>query len=130
MTRLVPISMLTLLLAGCGVRAPIEPRADPYLPKQIHMDSQRLRKDTAVGTPIVARDQSGLLVVTVPIRSAINKTLYVDYTVTFFDRNGNPIGNKLGPFTKTLDPNTPDSITVNSTSPQAADFQISFRYAR
>jgi hypothetical protein len=130
MERLLLIPLL-FAFAGCNhVRPPIEGRADPYLPKQVHFDSERLRQDTAVGVPILARDQSGLLVVTVPIRSAIDKTLYVDYHVTFLDRGGVPLGGKLGPFTKTLDPNTPDSITVNSTSPQAADFQIDFRYAR
>ena len=66
---------------------------------------------------------------TIPIRSAIDKTLYVDYHVTFFDRTGTPI-ERFGPFTKTLDPNTPDRIQVNSTTPRAADFQVDFRYAR
>lgn len=118
-----------LLLAGCGVRPPIEGRADPYRPAQIHFDSEQLRIDTAVGTPILARNESNVLVVTIPIRSAIDKTLYVDYRVTFFDRTGVPI-ERYGPFTKTLDANTPDQITVNSTSTRAADFQVDFRYAK
>ena len=91
--------------------------------------SERLRRDTAIGTPNVARDENGLLFVTVPIRSAINKTLYVDYRVTFLDQTGQVVS-RHGFFTKTLEPNTPDQIVVNSTSPRAADFQIDFRYAR
>lgn len=122
----------TAAVLGCGyVRPTIEPRMDPYQPAQIHMATERLRRDTAVGEPSVSRDEVGNLVyVTVPIRSAIDRTLYLDYYVTFFDRNGQPIGGKLGPVTKVLQPNTPDSVTVNSTSPNAADFQIDFRYAR
>jgi hypothetical protein len=124
-------SITFTLLAGCSnrVRAPIEGRQDPYVPAQVHFDSQRLRKDTAVGAPNVARDEAGILHVTVPIRSAINKTLYVDYRVTFLDRNGQVVS-RVGPITKTLDPNTPDSIHVNSTDARAEDFQIDFRYAR
>src|ERR1700749_2633555 len=91
---------LVMILVGCttGVNAPIEGRADPYSPAQIHFDSVELRNDTAVGRPILARDAAGLLLITIPIRSAIDKTLYVDYRVTFFDRNGVPLEH-FGPFT-------------------------------
>lgn len=124
------IPLLLSFLLGCDyVRPPIEGRQDPYVPAQIHFDSDTLRRDTAVGTPILKRDASGILYITVPIRSAINKTLYVDYRVTFFDGNRQVVS-RLGPFIKTLDPNTPDQIEVNSTSPRAEDFQIDFRYAR
>jgi hypothetical protein len=125
-------AMLTLMLAGCGdgtVHAPIEPRADPFLPQQIHVDSDSLRRDTAVGAPIVSRDPAGLLRVSVPIRSAIDRTLYVDYWITFLDDRGQRIS-KLGPFKKTLQANTPDMIEINSTSPRAADFQLDLRWAR
>lgn len=128
MKRLI-VAPLLLLAMGCGVKPPIEGRADPYAPAQIHFDSDQLRRDTAVGPPVVVRNESGLLVVNVPIRSAIDKTLYIDYRVTFFDANGIDIG-RFGPFTKTLEPNTPDQIQVTSTSQRAADFQIDFRYAR
>jgi uncharacterized protein YcfL len=128
--HLILLPMSLALAGGCSVNPPIQPRMDPYTPSQIHMDSDQLRSDTAVGTPNVHRDENGILFVTVPIRSAIDKTLYVDYYVTFFDKNGQPIGERLGPRTVTLDPNTPSSITVNSTTPRASDFQIDFRYAR
>jgi hypothetical protein len=117
-------------IVGCSVNAPIQPRMDPYSPSQIHMDSDQLRSDTAVGTPNAHRDDSGILFVTVPIRSAIDKTLYVDCYVTWLDKNEQPIGDRMGPKTITLDPNTPSSVTFNSTTPRAADFQIDFRYAR
>ena len=117
-------------LIGCSVNPPIQPRMDPYTSSQIHMDSAELRADTAVGAPNPHRDDSGILYVTVPIRSAIDRTLQVDAYVTWFDKNGQPIGDRMGPKTLVLDPNTPSSVTFNSTTPRAVDFQIDFRYAR
>jgi hypothetical protein len=128
-SSLVCITIASILITSC-VKKPIEGRADPYPAAQVHFASEDLRKHTAVGTPMPVRDEEGrLLYVTVPIRSASNMILYVDYRVTFFDKEGQPI-NQTTWFTKTLEANTPDQITVNSMSPRAADFQIDFRYAR
>lgn len=130
-----PITLLTTMcltaLAGCsGVRAPIQGRADPFDAQQIHFATDELRRDTAVGTPLPVRDEAGnILEVTVPIRSAINKTIYVDYRVTFFDSTGQLL-NQTGWMGKTLEANTPDRIRVNSLGPRAADFQVDFRYSR
>ena|SRR5438552_7548470 len=121
---------LTLLIFGCDtVRAPIQGRNDPYDARQIHFATNELRRDTAVGRPELSRDRAGLLFVTIPIRSAIDQRLYVDYRVTFFDDNRQELS-KTTWFTKTLEANTPDQITVNSTTPAAADFQVDFRYAK
>ena len=119
--------LATLTLVGCGVNPPKQPRGDIYMPSQVHVDSESLRVDTAVGRPVATRDESGLLHVTIPVRSAIDKQLHIDYWITWFDRNGQPIG-KFGPMPKTLEANTPDSITVVSTSPRAEDFQLDLRY--
>jgi len=115
-------------MVGC-VKPPVEGRLDPYTPSQIHFASKELRNETAVGTPNLTRDDTGnILFVTVPIRAATNKELLVDYRVTFFDKNGQTL-NQTGWFAKTLTPNVPDSITVNSNGSRAADFQMDFRYA-
>ena len=115
---------------GCGVHPPIQGRQDPYSRGQIHFNKDDLRTQTAVDQPMVTRDDAGdILHVTVPIRSAINKRLYVDYRVSFFDKSGQLL-NQTGWMTKTLEMNTPDQITVNSMSPRAADFQVDFRWAR
>jgi uncharacterized protein YcfL len=122
--------LLALVLAGCTVHPPIQGRQDPYAREQIHFSKEDLRQQTAVDAPMVSRDESGdILHVTVPIRSAITKRLYVDYRVSFFDRNGQLL-NQTGWLTKTLEMNTPDQITVNSMSPRAANFQVDFRWAR
>ena len=118
-----------LVVSGCGVRPPIEGRLDPYQPKQVHFDSNSLKHETAVGEPSVARDENGYVYVTVPIRSETNKELYVDYRVTFIDKNRTPIS-QTSWFTKVLTPKVPDQIMVNSMSPRADDFQIDFRWAK
>src|SRR5437870_4019152 len=80
---------LALIATGCGVKPPLEGRADPYPAGQIHFANKDLKKMTAVGTPSANRDDAGnILYITVPLRAATNKELYVDYRVTFFDRTG------------------------------------------
>jgi hypothetical protein len=116
-----------LALAGCGVNAPIEGRADPYAPAQVHFDSDELRRDTAIGQPILRRDEFGLLHVTLPIRSAVDLQLHVQYRVSFFDSNRGMLDQQSW-IDKTLTANTPDQIDVNSVDKRAADFQIDFRY--
>lgn len=125
------ILLLSLLATGCNeVNPPIEGRNDPYQSKQIHFATDELRRDTAVSAPVVTRDPNGnILYVMVPIRSAINKNIYVDYRVTFFNPAGQVI-NQTTWFTKTLESNVPDRISVNSTTPNATEFQVDFRYAR
>src|SRR3954470_23449112 len=91
MNALILVLVMTLALIvgiGCGVRPPLEGRRDPYESPQITFASNDLKHQTAVGDPKVSRDSSGLLVVTVPIRSEIAKDLHVDYQVTFLDANG------------------------------------------
>ena len=126
---LVAVTMLATFL-GCAdeVKPPIQARQDPYQREQIHIASYDLRRHTAVDAPIVTRDDGGLLHVQVPIRAATDLKLYVDYRVTFFDRNGAEV-NQTGWMHKTLTPNTPDQITFNSTSPLATDFQMDLRYS-
>jgi len=124
------VAVLTAtLLTGC-VKPPIEGRLDPYPAQQIHFASRELKDETAVGTPILSRDEEwNILYVTVPVRAATNKELHVDYRVTFFDANRQELW-KTSWFTRTLAPNVPDNITVNSTGSRAADFQVDFRYAQ
>jgi len=117
-----------LALAGCNqMRPPIEPQNDPYLGKQIYLDSYQLRADTAVGTPVRSRDQYGIMHIMVPVRSIIDKQLHVQYRVYFLDRNQNKVG-EIGWTDKTLTANTPDQIEFNSSNAAADDFQLHLRY--
>ena len=133
MTRTLPLVVLSLsalLALGC-VAHPIQGREDPYLknPDQLSFTENNLRRETAVGTPVVARDNFGLLFVTVPIRSARNLQLFIDYRVTFYDESRQVVG-QTGWMSKVLAPNVFDQVSVNSTTPRAADFVVEFRYSR
>jgi len=131
MKNLSTLIVVAALLAGCSnsVRPPKEGRDDPYASQQIHFASEELRRDTAVGTPVVSRDAAGLLFVAIPVRSAIDKTVYVDYRVTFFDQSGQEV-HKTSWARATLEANVPQRISLNSTTTRATDFQVDFRYSR
>ena len=61
------LTLILLIIAGCGVKKPIEARHDPYPQHQIHFASAHLRDSTAVGTPVASRDaDSNILFVTTP----------------------------------------------------------------
>ncbi len=116
-----------VLVAGCGVKPTIEGREDPYGPAQVNFASERLRKDTAIGQPRLSRDpRTNILYVSVPLRSATNLQLYVEYRTKFLDQYGNVL-DETGWLSKTLAPNVPDEIRINSTSPNAVDFHMDLR---
>ena len=121
---------VALALTACNpVPPPIEGREDPYGRRQIMFDSTELKHDTSVGAPQPSRDENGILFVTVPITATTSHTLDVEYRATFYDGAGGVVSQTTW-FRKHLTPRVTDSISMNSTSPRAADFQIDFRVAR
>jgi len=130
MTFCLPVAAIGLM-GGCNdVRPTYVGRADPYSPRQIQFTSEELQNDTAIsGAPILSRDPSGYLHVTVPIRSAIDKDLHIDYQTQFFDTQGQQIETTEW-HTVVLPANTPQQVSDTCTSPAAANFQMTFRYAK
>jgi hypothetical protein len=116
-------------LSCTTVKAPIEARWDPHESKQIMIADPKLSKQTAVGAPEVTRDQAGIMYVTVPIRAATDRQLYVDYRVTFLDQSGQLLSQSSW-MSKTLAPNVPDRVQANSMTPRAANFQMDFRWSK
>jgi hypothetical protein len=129
--KLVPafvIALPALLFTGCNQpRPPFEPNAVQYGNyKQIYVDGYRLKEDTNIDEPPRAvKDQFGLLHITVPIRSVIDRAFSLQYRVTFFDANRNVV-NIQSWSTKALTPNTPDQIMANSPVP-ADEFRVDLR---
>jgi uncharacterized protein YcfL len=124
---LIPV-LAVAMLAGCGVNKPIEGRNDPHDRQQVMFADEALKKQTAVGEPAATRDTAGILFVTVPFRSAVNKHLEIQYRFTWFDQNGQVI-NQGAWVRKYLTANVPDQITGNSTTSRAAEFQLDVRTA-
>jgi uncharacterized protein YcfL len=124
------LPVLALALTACNpVPPPVEGREDPYGRRQIMFDSTELQNNTSVGRPMPSRDDAGILFVTVPITATTSKPLYVEYRGTFYDGSGKVV-NQTTWFPKRLTPRTTDSVSLNSTSNRAADFQVDFREAR
>lgn len=124
------LPLLALVLWGCNpVPLPIEGREDPYGRRQIMFDSDDLRDNTSVGRPQASRDEAGILFITVPITATTRRPLDVEYRATFYDGTGATTSQTTW-FRKRLTPRVSDSISVNSTTPRAVDFQIDFRKAR
>ncbi|HEV8378214.1 MAG TPA: DUF1425 domain-containing protein [Tepidisphaeraceae bacterium] len=122
--------LITASLTGCAVRPPIAGRADPYSRNQVNFADPDLANKTAVAPPMTER-KNGLLYVTVPVRSSVNRDFHVDYRITFFNENGVPIeGPTLWTSGPTLTANTPSYIQFNSITANAADFQLDLRYAQ
>lgn len=122
------ILISALSIVGC-VKAPIEGRQDPYQSNQVNFLQEDLRRMTAIQAPVATRDASDLLHITVPIRAATDKQLYINYRVTFLDRNGQETF-RTGWLTKTLAPNVFDQISANSLSPRATDFRVDIGWAQ
>ena len=120
-----------LSAAACTprVRAPVEPREDTAGSPQIMLASRELQDRIAVRRPIVSQDEAGLLFVTVPVRNTTRRQMTIEYRATFFDRNRVPIQETTW-FPRTLTAHTQQTFTINSTSPQADDFQIDIRQAK
>jgi|GEM_PF-3465879 len=130
-TAVILSALFALALTACNdVHPTYVGRADPYTTRQIQFSSEELQNDTAIsGAPVVTRDPSGYLIVSVNIRSAIDKDLHIDYQTTFFDAAGQVIETTEW-HTVVLPANTPHTVTDKCTSPAAANFQMAFRYAK
>ena len=131
-TTLKGITIALAVTAGActpKVRGPVEPREDTAGSPQIMLASRELQDRIAVRAPVVSQDEAGLLFVTVPVRNTTSRQMTIEYRATFFDRNRVPIQETTW-FPRTLTAHTQQSFTVNSTSPQADDFQIDIRQAK
>ena len=124
-----------VVIAGCrtGVQPPHLARADAYDAGHVTLSGARgddLRRETAFEQERIARDQYGLLTVTIPLRSAVDHSQHLEYRYSFFDSNGRLIEGPMGWTRVTLEAGSPGTIQFTSTQPQAADFHVNVRYQR
>src|SRR4051812_48278052 len=99
--KLATLILPILMLSAC-LKPPIEGRAETYAPAQLNYADIDLRDNTAIGRIKFSRDESDLLHVDVPIRATTDMQLYVDWRVTWLDKNGVPLGPPTGWTTITL----------------------------
>jgi uncharacterized protein YcfL len=120
-------------LAGCGSGdlAPIPAHGDPYTAQHVVFSGQDdLAAHIAFGTIVRTFDSSGILHITVPVRNTTPSDIYVDYRVTYFDENHNPVDVPTAWKTQTLSSDIFQNIQDNSSTPRAKDFQVDFRPAQ
>lgn len=89
-----------------------------------------LRYDTAVSQERVSRDPAGILHVSVPLRSAVEHTQYLEYQYSFFDGSGRKSEGPMGWTPITLEAGSPGTIQFASSSQTATEFQLVIRYQR
>jgi uncharacterized protein YcfL len=128
-TSVICLTLFGLSACTPRVRGPIEPREDTAPWPQVMLSDRELGAKIAVRQPIVTQDAAGLLFVTIPLRSTTRHQMTIEYRVTFYDQNRVPIQETTW-FPRTLPPFTQETLTVNSTSPRADDFQIDIRPAK
>ena len=121
--------LASVAFTGCNrTKAPYQVNKDPYQPQQVYLTSTKLRNILQFGQIATSRDQNNLLYVTVPMRSTDNKRQIVEYRVTFYDDTNTPLPGGSWQ-TATLEPNSGETITFNSTTDAASDFQVIIREA-
>ena len=117
------------MLAGCQSEAPLAARAEKYDYPWLMVGSQDLRANTMVNDARRTRDEAGLLYISVPIRNTSDLQLYIDYRVTFYDKNQMPLPQEYRK-TLTIPARGMREATANSTSPKAESFQMELTYPR
>ncbi|MDB5297601.1 MAG: hypothetical protein JWO31_3584 [Phycisphaerales bacterium] len=115
-------------LSGCQQEAPVTGRAETYDYPWLTVGSTDLRANTRVGDAKRTRDESGILYVSVPVRNTSDKQLYVDYRVTFVDRDGRQLSEYRN--TSAIPPFSIRDLQANSTSRQADAFRVELTYPR
>jgi hypothetical protein len=131
--KLTALLFAILAVAGCGTVElnPTPARGDRFTADHVVFSGQDdLVDHVAIGNIVRTFDSSGILHVTIPARATTPDDLYVDYRLTYFDENHNPIDVPTAWQTKTLHSNIFEYIQANASSAQARDFQLDFRTAR
>ncbi len=122
------------MLAGCqGVQPPARGRADITSHDKVFFSKEqgeRLRKSTAILGDRVDRDQFGMLTVVVPIRSAVNDTLYLEYQYEFLDEVGRKVEGPIGWLPIVLEAGSPATLQFTSTSLKAENYRVTIRFQR
>lgn len=128
MTSMLFLAVAGILLAGC-VDQPYYGRLDPYTARHVQFTNESLQNSTAISAAEPTRDPSGLVHVTIQIRSTVDHDLPMDVYCTFTNRAGQVVDNRLGPKTVHLHARATETVTFNSTQP-ADEFMLSFEPAQ
>jgi len=130
------LTIVTLLagltLAGCNTDTSVigaeydDARSYP----NITLSQPTLGDALGFQDPKVTRTENDLMHVSLPVRARSNEELHVEYMVTWFDAEGQPLRPRTSWNTLRLEPRQPSYIAVTSTSSEAVNYNLQFRWAR
>lgn len=117
-------------LRGCST-APIGAKPDVVneYPK-IAFNTESLAKAVKMNPPVVGKSDTGMLMVTQPIRNASDEVLYIEYRFIWKDVTGRPVGPDMSWRYMRLEPRLNDVFSANASSDAVTDYQIQMRWAR
>jgi len=123
--------LLIGLIAASGCTGVLEGKPDSTNPyPNITLTTKELYDGLAFNPATVTRTETGMLAVSQPIRARANEPLMIEYRFVWLDSAGAPISPQTGWVYKRLEPRVPETMSANSSSKQAVDYQIHIRWAR
>jgi uncharacterized protein YcfL len=123
--------MLIGLIAAAGCTGVLGGQADTTNPyPKVTVTAKELYDGLAFNPATMTRTQTGMLAVSQPIRARANEPLMIEYRFVWLDAAGVPLSPQPGWVYKRLEPRIPETLSANSSSKDAVDYQIHVRWAR
>lgn len=121
-----------LVIGGCKAdTSPIGAKYDEVgRYPNITLSQPSLQEALGFQEPIVTRTPENLMRVSVPVRARSDEELHVEYKPVWLDANLQPISPEMSWTPLRLEPRQPATITVQSTSPAAVNYNLQFRWSR
>ena len=124
-------ALVVAAIAGCQkpYTGPYEAQYDEYQPyPTVTLSQASLREAIRITEPRVERLSDGLLLVTLPLRSASDEPIHVEWRIEFLDKRGVPIEPRMNWRPLRLEPRQPESISAGSTSGDAENYNVQLRW--
>lgn len=123
--------IVVALSAATGCTGVLGGKADTTNPyPKITVTAKELYDGLAFNPATVTRTATGMLAVSQPIRARANEPLMIEYRFVWLDAAGAPLSPPTGWVYKRLEPRIPETLSANSSSKDAVDYQIHVRWAR
>ena len=96
----------------------------------ITLQSPELQRSLGFQEPVVSETESGLMRVTVPVRSRRNQEIHLQYKVIWLDADGNPIRPEMNWRYRRMEPLQPAYLSASATSETAENYNMQIRWGR
>jgi uncharacterized protein YcfL len=125
------VALWGVSLAGCADTGVIGAKTDEAATyPNLTLSQPSLSQAVRFHPPQVSRTAAGNLLVVVPLRAASNETLHLEYRAVWFDAQHRPIPPEMTWAPLRLEPRQPQQLSVNSSSSDAVDYNLQFRWGK